>query len=112
MSWETICNTEDVPNNAGIAALIDGRQIALFKVKGEFYAIDNFDPIGKANVLSRGIVASIKDELCVASPLYKQHFSLLTGKCLEEEVSVKSYTVRSIDGRVEIDKSSLELQAA
>ena len=31
-------------------------------------------PLGEAFVLSRGIVGDIQDELCVASPLYKQHF--------------------------------------
>lgn len=112
MSWETVCNIEDLPNNAGIAALIEGQQIAIFNISGELYAIENFDPVGKANVLSRGILGLIKGELCVASPLYKQHFSLTTGQCLEEAVSVKCYAIRCVDGSVEIDKSSLQRQAA
>lgn len=113
MSWETICSVEDIPNNAGVAAMVEGHQIALFKVKSEVYAIDNFDPCGKANVLSRGIIGSIKGEICVASPLYKQHFSLTTGQCLEdEEISVRAYPVRLVENKVELDKSSLELQAA
>jgi len=46
------------------------------------------------SVLSRGIVGDIKGELVVASPLYKQHFSLLTGKCLEDDsASVPVYEV-------------------
>lgn len=113
MSWEMICSYADIPDNAGAAALVEGHQVAIFKVKGELYAIDNFDPCGKANVLSRGIICSIKDELCVASPLYKQHFSLTTGSCMEDEdISVRCYPVRHVDGKVELDKSSLELQAA
>lgn len=112
MSWETVCQVTDIPDNSGVAAMVENRQIALFKVDGELYAIDNFDPIGKANVLARGIVGSIKGEVCVASPLYKQHFSLSTGNCIEQEASVKCYPVRCVDGRVEIDKSSLALQAA
>lgn len=32
---------------------------------------------------------------CVASPIYKQHFDLLTGQCLEDEtVSIKIYPVK------------------
>lgn len=112
MSWETICNYHDIPDNTGAAALVDDRQIALFKVGGQLYAIDNYDPIGRANVLARGIIGSMGDELCVASPLYKQHFSLLTGKCVEQEVSVKCYAVRVVDGVIELDKRSLGLQAA
>ena len=50
----------------------------------QVYAIGNWDPIGKANVLSRGIVGDIGERLVVASPLYKHHFDLQTGDCLEE----------------------------
>jgi nitrite reductase (NADH) small subunit len=57
--------------------------------------IDNYDPIGGANVLSRGIVGDINGELVVASPLYKQHFSLLSGRCLEDDsVQVSVYQAR------------------
>jgi nitrite reductase (NADH) small subunit len=49
-------------------------------------------------VLSRGIVGDVKGELVVASPVYKQHFSLTSGKCLEDpEVRVLVYPVR-LDG--------------
>jgi nitrite reductase (NADH) small subunit len=77
---------------------VGGEQVALFYLPGErseLYALANRDPIGKANVLSRGIVGDVKGELVVASPLYKQHFSLETGACLEEEgVRVEVYPVR------------------
>ena len=57
--------------------------------------IDNYDPIGGANVLSRGMVGDINGELVVASPLYKQHFSLLSGRCLEDDsVQVSVYQAR------------------
>jgi nitrite reductase (NADH) small subunit len=37
----------------------------------------------------------------VASPIYKQHFDLQTGECLEApQHSVASYPVRVEDGRV------------
>jgi Ferredoxin subunits of nitrite reductase and ring-hydroxylating dioxygenases len=46
-------------------------------------------------VLSRGIVGDLKGELVVASPLYKQHFSLASGKCLEDAAaSVPTYKLR------------------
>lgn len=112
MSWESICHYEDIANNTGVAALVKGHQIAIFNVNGELFAIDNYDPIGDANVLSRGIIGSIKGEVCVASPLYKQHFVLATGQCLEEPVSVKCYPIRNASGMIEIDTSALELQAA
>ncbi len=87
-----ICNTKDLIANSGICVLIDKEQVALFYIDKTIYAINNYDPIGKANVLSRGIIGDIEGNLVVASPLYKEHFDLKTGKCLEDEnVSIKTY---------------------
>jgi nitrite reductase (NADH) small subunit len=67
------------------------------------YALSNYDPIGAANVLSRGIIGSLGERLVVASPLYKQHFCLQTGQCLEDEnVSVPIWPVRLHDGKVQL----------
>ena len=99
--WEKVCTTADLVPDSGICALVNGRQVAIFhipKASPSLYAIGNWDPAGKANVLSRGIVADIGGELTVSSPLYKQHFSLATGKCLEDEaLSVPVYEI-SLDG--------------
>lgn len=90
-----ICGKEDLIANSGICVLHGNAQIAIFYLPAEnpsVYGISNWDPIGKANVLSRGIVGDIGGELVVASPLYKQHFSLITGQCLEqEELVVRAY---------------------
>ena len=93
----TICERSDLISNSGICVLVEGQQIALFylpKESPQVYAIGNWDPIGKANVLSRGIVGDINERLVVASPLYKQHFDLQTGECLEDSaVNVPVFTV-------------------
>ncbi len=64
----------------------EGEQVAIFleSKNSEIYAVSNYDPIGEANVLSRGLICSLGDKLTVASPLYKQHFCLATGECVEE----------------------------
>lgn len=93
----TICDQKDLIANSGICAMVDGQQVALFylpKETPQVYAIGNWDPIGKAHVLSRGMVGDINERLVVASPLYKQHFDLQTGECLEDsEHSVPVYQV-------------------
>ena len=49
-------------------------------------------------MLSRGIFGDLKGELVVASPVYKQHFSLATGQCLEDPlVRVPVFAAR-LDG--------------
>ncbi|MDO3388656.1 nitrite reductase small subunit NirD [Gilvimarinus sp. SDUM040013] len=103
--WVEVCRLTDLTPDTGVCALIENKQIALFYSGklNELFAIDNFDPIGKANVLSRGIIGSQGDRICVASPLYKQHFDLKTGECLEEpEHSVAAYAVKVEDEWVSI----------
>ena len=83
--WVAICRLEDIVPNTGVCALVGGRQVAVFRLDDDsVYALDNHDPFSRANVLSRGIVGDLKGELVVASPVYKQHFSLATGQCLED----------------------------
>jgi len=97
--WVAVCKLNDIVPNMGVCALVDGRQVAVFRLNdNSVYAIDNRDPFSRANVLSRGIVGDLKGELVVASPVYKQHFSLTTGQCLEDPgVRVAVFPVR-IDG--------------
>ncbi len=100
-----ICNVSDLSKNSGICALltINGQeqQVAIYYLpdtEQKVFALGNWDPIGEANVMSRGIIGNVGDELVVASPLYKQHFSLVSGQCLEEDVSVPVFDV-SLDGQ-------------
>ncbi len=104
-SWETICRLDDLPINVGVRALLAGQQIAIFRLANndDLHAIDAYDPFSQAAVLSRGIVGDIKGELVVASPVYKQHFSLKTGRCLEDDsVQIKTYPIRVLDGDVQL----------
>ncbi|AQZ69972.1 Nitrite reductase [NAD(P)H] small subunit [[Actinomadura] parvosata subsp. kistnae] len=105
MNWTTICAYEALLPERGVCALVEGTQVAIFRTyEGELYALGNLDPFSGAYVLSRGIVGTRKGEPTVASPLHKQVFSLVTGRCLDDEtVSVPSYPVRvGDDGRVEV----------
>ena len=68
---------------------------------GSVFAIDNFDPNSQAAVLSRGLVGSLGERIVVASPIYKHHFDLRTGECLEApEHSVRAYPARVAGGKV------------
>jgi nitrite reductase (NADH) small subunit len=103
-NWTAVCELDDIVPETGVCALVRGAQVAVFHVPGDdgiVYAIDNFDPHSQAAVLSRGIVGSVGDRIVVASPIYKQHFDLRTGECLEApESSVHAYRAKVADGRV------------
>lgn len=100
-----VCPLEDIVPGTGICALVAGEQVAVFRLEDDsVHAIGNFDPFSRANVLSRGIVGDLKGELVVASPVYKQHFSLLSGRCLEDATArVPVYAARVEDGWIVVD---------
>jgi len=91
-----------------VCALVDGEQVAVFRLDdGRVFALGNRDPFSGANVLSRGIVGDLKGELVVASPLFKQHFSLVTGRCIEDDsVSVPVYRASVQGADVVIQKTN------
>lgn len=111
--WVPVCELEDIVPNTGVCALVGERQVAVFRLDDDsVFALDNFDPFSKANVLSRGIVGDLQGEQVVASPVYKQHFSLATGVCLEEsEVKVDAHNVRVQGGRVWVEARRGRLRA-
>lgn len=104
--WTAVCTLARIVPDTGVCALLKGRQVAVFRVGADadlpqLFAIDNYDPNSDAAVLSRGLVGSIGERLVVASPIYKQHFDLRTGECLEApQHSVASYPVRVENGTV------------
>ncbi len=107
--WISVCNEDDLVIGSGVCALLEhagtAEQVALFREtrEGPVYAISNYDPIGDANVMSRGIIGSIGTKIVVASPLYKQHFCLDSGQCIEDAaVSVKAWSARINAGKVQL----------
>ncbi|WP_185231708.1 nitrite reductase small subunit NirD [Teredinibacter franksiae] len=103
LNWVSVCDAADLSPLLGVRALLGEQQVAIFKVKETLYAIDAIDPFTKTAVLARGIVGDLKQQIVVASPLYKQHFNLQTGACLEdEEVSIKTFPVREHGGQIQL----------
>ncbi len=98
--WTLVCRTSDVPTGQGVAVIVDGCQIALFRTdEGTLYALGNRDPFTGANVLSRGILGSRGGEPTVASPMLKHVFSLRTGCNLDDpNITVPTYPVRVSGG--------------
>lgn len=104
LEWKTICKLADILPGTGVGVSLPGGQAALFRANDDsLYALDNFDPFSKANVLARGILGSLEGKRVVASPIYKQHFELETGQCLEDDgVALTVYPVRVEGDNVEL----------
>jgi nitrite reductase (NADH) small subunit len=103
--WARACALEEIVPDTGVCCLIGRKQVAVFRLgqSERVFALGNYDPFSKANVLSRGIVGDRLGCPKVASPIYKQSFNLETGECLDDpSVSVPAYETRVCDGIVEI----------
>ena len=101
--WIDVCHLDDITPNTGVGALIAGQSVALFRVGNEkrIYALSNKDPFSQANVMARGIIGDLQGERVIASPIYKQHFSLATGRCLEDkDQKLSVFPTKIENGRV------------
>lgn len=81
------------------------QQIAVFRIGDStaVYALSNYDPFSNAFVRSRGNVGDRNGVPKVASPIYKQNFSLQTGQCFDDETaSVPTSAMRGVDLQVQI----------
>lgn len=112
-SFIRVCQLADILPDSGVCALVHGEQVAVFRVDEQaagaadgkaatrIYAIGNYDANAHAAVLSRGLVGNLGERLVVASPIYKQHFDLRTGECLEVPAhSVAPWRARLVEGAV------------
>lgn len=110
-TWQPLCTKADLVAHSGVAAWTETPerpvQVAVFYLPGqatELFAIDHHDPFSDANVIARGIVGDIQGEPVVASPIYKQHFRLKDGQCVEDEaVRLRCWPLRFDGERVLID---------
>ena len=116
--WIDICATEQVMPDRGVAAIVDGHPVAVFRLGAsnglpdEWYAVSHIDPFTDAPVIARGLIGSIDSDggegrgdsiPTVASPLHKQRFDLRTGECLADETQkLDTYEVRIELDRVQV----------
>jgi nitrite reductase (NADH) small subunit len=110
-TWRAVCARNDLVANSGVVALVGNTQVALFQVidpsgGAQLFAVDNRDPVTGVNVIGRGIIGSLAGDLVIASPLYKQHYRLEDGTCLEDAtLRLRTWAVRLEGDIVEIDLS-------
>jgi nitrite reductase (NADH) small subunit len=108
-----ICSLDQLTPELGVAALVGGEQVAVFRLADDrVFAVSNHCPFSGAAVIARGITGSRGDVPTIASPVYKQVFSLEDSRCLDavdtmpvpgRGPDLAVYAVSVDDGRVTID---------
>ncbi|MGM9474079.1 nitrite reductase small subunit NirD [Pseudarthrobacter sp. YS3] len=103
--WHRVCAVEDLELAWGEAALITGRQVALFRTgPREVFAVAHEDPATGAHVMARGILGSRGSRPTIASPLHKEVYDLETGECFgTAAVRLETFSTRISDGFVEVE---------
>jgi naphthalene 1,2-dioxygenase system ferredoxin subunit len=95
--WIGAANETELWDGAGISVLVQGRDIALFRIGETIYATDNLCTHGHAR-LCDGFIEG-HDIEC---PLHQGRFDLRSGQptCAPAVEPIKTYPVRIEEGRV------------
>lgn len=102
--WHRVCAVDELELAWGEAALIEGKQVALFRTApNEVFAVTQQDPATLSNVMARGIIGSRGSRPTIASPLHKEVYDLETGECFTNpELRLATYSARLVDGYLEV----------
>ncbi|RPJ86019.1 MAG: nitrite reductase small subunit NirD [Acidobacteria bacterium] len=93
-----VCAVDEIPEGQGRVFQAAGREIALFRVGGQFYALDNICP-HRGGPLGEGIVWGTE----VTCPWHAWSFDLRTGAyTFDPELAVEKFEVRVEDGQVQV----------
>ncbi len=92
--WQRVAALADLADDAALAAKLGNRRIALYRLDGKVYALDDVCTHALA-LLSQGFI----EGGAVECPLHGARFDIATGRCLAPPASVdlRTYAVR-IDG--------------
>ena len=86
---QVICKTDDVPEGKGKTFEIDGKKVAVFKVEGNFYAV-NDTCIHKGGPLGEGYL----NDTVVTCPWHGWQFDVASGKSpVNPEAKIETYSV-------------------
>jgi nitrite reductase (NADH) small subunit len=113
-TWVRICPLERLVAGRGVAALVGPEQVALFALAdGTLHAVSHRDPCSGAHVIARGLTGTHAGRPTVASPLHKQRFDLVNGRCLDDEsASLTVFATRVSGGWVEVALEAADRSAS
>jgi nitrite reductase (NADH) small subunit len=100
--FTTVCRTEDIPEGEGKAVMAAGKVLAVFKVNGQFHAIDDTCPHMGAS-LSGGYV----ENYIVTCPWHAWRFRVTDGTWADNpRIKIGCYPVRVVGDQVQVQVGS------
>ena len=91
---------EEIPPGSSQLVTVEGKEVALFNVEGQLYAVGNRCP-HRSGPLVRGHVEQVGGTVAVRCPIHGWLFELATGRCLTRpSASTPSYPVTCEQGEI------------
>lgn len=99
-NWITVADKNEIPDGGHKVVEVDGRQVAVFNVKGEFLAIEDVCTHDGAELAGEGVVEGDT----IVCPRHGAKFCLRTGAVLEPPAyePVPTFEVRVEDNEIRI----------
>ncbi|HKU94728.1 MAG TPA: nitrite reductase small subunit NirD [Vineibacter sp.] len=96
-TWHDVAAAEDVSEDMPITVKLGDRDVGLYRLNGEFYALEDVCPHAYA-LLSQGFIEG--DE--IECPLHGAKFHIPTGRCTKEPADrdLQRYAVKVEAGRL------------
>ena len=91
--FEKVCKLTDIQEKIGKRFMINDIDIAVFKVDGEIYALNNICPHQQTALIYDGFI----EEGCVVCPAHGWKFDLRTGNKKSGSKGLDSYEVKIVD---------------
>ncbi len=98
MNWTDVAATDDLPDGDVVGRIVDGREIALYRLGDEVFATDATCTHGNASLCG----GFVEPDGSIECPLHQGRFDIRTGKALCEplERDLAVHPVRLEGGRV------------
>ena len=104
--YNYICDKSDLDERIGKRFLVNDVEIAVFKVKDKFFALNNICPHQQSHIIYDG---AIEDEFVVC-PAHGWKFNLRTGKKYSGSNGLQVYSFKVVDDKVFVKVLPKELK--
>jgi NAD(P)H-dependent nitrite reductase small subunit len=94
--YKKVCNLSELKDEIGKQIFIDDVEIAVFKVDGEVFALNNICPHQQTHLIHEGFIEDCK----IACPVHGWKFDLKTGNLNENRRGLQSFEVKVFDNDI------------
>ncbi len=104
--YNFVCSIKDLKNEEGKRFIIDDTEIAVFKVNGEVYALNNICAHQHTALIYDGFI----EDGCVVCPVHGWMFDLQTGRMPTNRKGIDAYPVAIDNDKIYVKITKKELK--